>query len=275
MCSSCRYIDGNVHPDLRQIVSSDGRTIPVEKVRRDVAGDLPLLPQLGKRKVYVIEATYLNEHGQNALLKSLEEPPAFARFILTVERPDSLLPTILSRAQLIALEPCSDDDLLRIFEREQIHGDEAYIRFLAAYAGGTPGRALQLATSSWFSALRAEAAEWYFKAPKERISELLTEGYAFLESNKEHFTDVIAVFQSLLRDEWTLYAGLPEEQVVNKDLLSDLTMLLPGTTADTLEKKASALAEAVSGAEANASFEGMASLLMLRLKGTVGASHTI
>ena len=86
---------------------------------------------------------------------------------------------------------------------------------------------------------------------------------------------MIAVFQSLLRDEWTLYAGLPEEQVVNKDLLSDLTMLLPGTTADTLEKKASALAEAVSGAEANASFEGMASLLMLRLKGTVGASHTI
>ena len=112
--SSCRYIDGNVHPDLRQIVSSSmAARFPSKRFGVTWRATCRFCLSLGKRKVYVIEATYLNEHGQNALLKSLEEPPAFARFILTVERP------ILYRRRFFpssayAPVPCSDDDLLRI-----------------------------------------------------------------------------------------------------------------------------------------------------------------
>ena len=81
----------------------------MEDVRKEVMADVLMAPQLGSRKVYQMDADKLNEQGQNALLKTLEEPPAGVFFILTVSSTEQLLPTLLSRSALISLAAPSGD----------------------------------------------------------------------------------------------------------------------------------------------------------------------
>ncbi len=98
-CPSCRYMAGGVHPDYRELeLQEKEKVIPVDAVRQRIGADLYHQPQLGMRKVYLVDADALNEQGQNALLKSLEEPPPYAIFLLTALSARHLLPTIVSRA---------------------------------------------------------------------------------------------------------------------------------------------------------------------------------
>ena len=81
VCTSCRHFGNGVHPDFKTL-TLDGKekNIKVERVRQSVCADLNMRPQFGNRKVYLIAADFLNEQGQNALLKSLEEPPDYCFF---------------------------------------------------------------------------------------------------------------------------------------------------------------------------------------------------
>ncbi len=104
VCPACRKTAQHVHPDL-SIVDEGENEIKVDAARR-IKAENTLAPNEGGRRVTVIRhAQNLNPAAQNALLKELEEPPAFACFILTAERPDALLQTVRSRCVHFALEP--------------------------------------------------------------------------------------------------------------------------------------------------------------------------
>lgn len=103
-CPSCVYLEAGTHADLVQLPQDpDVKRIPVEEVRSKVMGDSYMAPQLGARKLYLIDGEKLNEQGQNALLKTLEEPPRTAYFILTVQKREALLGTLRSRAVVVTL----------------------------------------------------------------------------------------------------------------------------------------------------------------------------
>src|SRR5262249_26556721 len=102
-----------------------------------------LRPLMARRKVALVDgADALNEHGQNALLKTLEEPPGACVLVLVVGRPSLLLPTVRSRCQHVRLDPLSPDDLVRFLDPRGVPRAQAPL--LAARAGGSPGRALAL-----------------------------------------------------------------------------------------------------------------------------------
>ncbi len=106
-CASCRKAEEKVHPDLT-IIDEGSDELKIELARRLRQED-SLIPNEGGRRVTVIRhAQNLNINAQNALLKELEEPPSFAFFILTSERPDALLETVKSRCMKISLEPSED-----------------------------------------------------------------------------------------------------------------------------------------------------------------------
>ena len=103
-CLPCRKVEQGVHPDL-MIVDEGEAELKVDLARR-LKAENAIIPNDGKRRVTVIHhAQNLNPMAQNALLKELEEPPAYAFFILTAEQPDSLLQTVRSRCTKFALEP--------------------------------------------------------------------------------------------------------------------------------------------------------------------------
>lgn len=143
-CPQCVRVAGDVHPDLRVVVRDDDRRdIRTEQVR-ELCRWLSLRPLMAGRKVARVEgADCLNEHGQNALLKTLEEPPGASVIVLTATRASQLLPTVRSRCQQVRLDPLPIDVVARFLARRDVDAERAAV--LAARAEGSPGRALDLA----------------------------------------------------------------------------------------------------------------------------------
>lgn len=99
-CIHCRKVAEGIHPDI-QFWGEDGESLKVEAVRK-LRSDAYVRPNEAERKIYVIEAAEkLNASGQNALLKLLEEGPAYAVFFFLVKNPEALLPTLRSRCELL------------------------------------------------------------------------------------------------------------------------------------------------------------------------------
>ncbi|MBR2640456.1 MAG: hypothetical protein IKD39_07820 [Oscillospiraceae bacterium] len=105
-CSVCRKIENNNHPDVEIFGGGGGaRSFHIDEVR-EIKESIWLAPNESEQKVYILlDVENMTPEAQNALLKSLEEPPAHARFILTCENRRSLLDTIISRSTVYTLEP--------------------------------------------------------------------------------------------------------------------------------------------------------------------------
>ena len=144
-CSQCRRIREGIHPDVLDLSLEEGkREISVERIP-DLQHDLYLRPFEGKCRVAIIrDAEHLNTFSGNQLLKILEEPPAESMLILTTASEESVLPTLRSRCQRIALQPVpvqQIEEALR--DRYSIEPSEA--ARIAAFAQGCPGVAISAA----------------------------------------------------------------------------------------------------------------------------------
>lgn len=109
-CAICERIANDIHPDVRTLQPKGAaRIIPIEDIRSQVVAAVGLPPHEARARVFIVEeATALLGPAANALLKTLEEPPAATHFILGTTAPDKLLPTIRSRCQkvgFVALPP--------------------------------------------------------------------------------------------------------------------------------------------------------------------------
>ena len=107
-CKSCRQAASKNHPDIIHIVHEKPNSIGVEEIRQQVVNDIQIKPYNGKYKIYIIsEAEKMTAQAQNALLKTIEEPPAYGIIILLTDNASSLLPTILSRCVVLSMKACS------------------------------------------------------------------------------------------------------------------------------------------------------------------------
>lgn len=155
VCDSCRRFDNGTHPELMTVAPA-GEQIQIWQLwtregrpARGILSDtLNYSPLLGKRRVYLIEqAETLNESAANSLLKVLEEPPPYAVFILLAPHPARVLPTIVSRSQMIRLNAVPVAELASYLQTvHNIEPDRAGM--LASYAEGRVGQAVQMATTA-------------------------------------------------------------------------------------------------------------------------------
>src|SRR5262245_24165700 len=141
-CPSCTRIARGVHADVLVVEPGDSGTIKVDQVR-DAIDRAAYRPFEGRRRVVIVEeADALVPEAQNALLKTLEEPPPASVFVLVTTRPDVLLPTVQSRCQRLRFGPLSAADVAAVLVRD--HGfAEADARAAAAASDGSVGRALE------------------------------------------------------------------------------------------------------------------------------------
>jgi DNA polymerase-3 subunit delta' len=143
VCPQCTRLAAGTHPDVRVVTrDEDRRDVRIEQVR-DLTRWLALQPLMAGRKIGIIDDAHcLNEHAQNALLKTLEEPPGSAVLVLIATYPSLLLPTVRSRCQLVRLDPLPADAVAKVLEAHGIPAERA--RLLAPLAEGSPGQALLL-----------------------------------------------------------------------------------------------------------------------------------
>ena len=111
-CHSCKQALSGNQPDIIYLHHEKPATISVEDIRTQVNNDIAIKPYASPYKIYIInEAEKMTQQAQNALLKTIEEPPAYAVILLLTTNSDSFLPTILSRCIILNLKSVPDDDI--------------------------------------------------------------------------------------------------------------------------------------------------------------------
>lgn len=270
-CSSCHHFGNGVHPDYIDVsCEPKEKLIKVETVRKKVCADIAMHPQFGDRKVYQIDADALNEQGQNALLKSLEEPPAYVFYLLTVSNQERLLRTVRSRITPIVMQRLSVSEIRDVLRGYQVE-DEALTTFYARFSGGLAGAAINLATNEWFTALRQETIALYQSLASATRAQLLTTGYQFFDQNKEQTDLILEILGSLIRDQLVLLTDRNNHHLTNEDqrqMFSRQPIMSKDNAAarHNLNQAYQALLLAQRGLVANASFEGLACQLLLAIR---------
>ena len=205
VCPPCSKIARGIHPDVIVVEPGDTGTIKIDQVRGviDRAGYRPFE---GRRRVVIIDqADALVPQAQNALLKTLEEPPSASAFLLVTSRPDALLPTVVSRCPRLRFRPLDADDVASVLIRRG--RGEAEARATAAAADGSIGHALATSGEDLVEArqvavkvlLQAAAVE----DPRRRLDstkDLLARTGAGGAADREQLGVNLRVMASLLRD---------------------------------------------------------------------------
>ena len=205
-CPNCHYMQAGTHPDYKELLLPQGeKNIKVADVRSKILSDVGIMSQIAERKVYLIDADGLAEEGQNALLKTLEEPPKHVVFILTVSDESKLLPTILSRTVSIRLLPNKEEEVKEAILRRNPDTLPEEAQLFARFSNGVIGYALNLCESNWLINDWEEVRDLILRMPEISRTELLTEVYSFFDEEKDHFWDILSLM-SMVYDEMAICA---------------------------------------------------------------------
>ena len=153
-CPACIMMDHLDHPDVIRVSHEKPNVIRVDEVRGQLVNTVDVMPYKGPYKIYIIdEAEKMNPAAQNALLKSIEEPPPYAVIMLLTSSRGAFLPTILSRCILLSMKPLPDAQV-RDYLTERCGAAHDLAEFVAGFAMGNIGRAREAASSEDFIRLR-------------------------------------------------------------------------------------------------------------------------
>lgn len=222
ICQSCRQFESGNHPDIFRVVS-DKKTIGVDIIR-DMESDIKVKPFQGNRKIYIIDkADTMTPQAQNALLKTLEEPPGYAVILLLADNISSLLPTVLSRCQRIKIPRLSPLHIASIIEnRLGIPREQALV--FAKLSEGLPGKALELAGSQEYQQLREDVLRLIEKLANANVLEAM-EYVRFFEERKDRLDDVLDLLELWLRDILVYSENGDSGLLINMDKISLLKSL--------------------------------------------------
>lgn len=215
------------HPDVGMVVAPK-RVLRVEQMRY-IEREANYRPYEGKARVFLIDdADKLNESSANALLKVLEEPPHTSHIVLLTSRPGMLLPTILSRCQMIRFAPISAEEIETHLVKHKIAG-AAEARLRARVARGSLSRALAQDFTE-FDAQRLAMMRVLeaLTMDKDRIRLLRSAEELNEAKYKDEYEARLDVLETLIRDAWMLALGSAESGIVNHDLLPQLRKLSTG-----------------------------------------------
>ncbi|MBR6719472.1 MAG: hypothetical protein IKL74_01015 [Clostridia bacterium] len=218
VCPSCiKHKTGN-HPDFREVYPEKDKKIIGVNVIREAFEDLYIKPLLSDKKIiFVPEADLLEAPGQNAMLKSFEEPPPYGVIILAVKNLSTLLATIKSRAVIYELKSVSQGKIEEILkEKYPEKADE--IPFIASFSGGIIGKAISLCESEEFAALRKDAINLMLSFPKSRYASIKLSDFFKEREDKENILLDIAL--SFFRDLSAAKEGLTD--LINSDFSAEI-----------------------------------------------------
>lgn len=155
VCDSCVKCDAGSNLDIIMVTHEKASTITVGEIRQQVVSDVDIRPY-GKYKIYIIDdAERMNVQAQNAILKTIEEPPAYVVVILLVNHRSALLPTILSRCVLLQTKPVAKE-AVRTFIEKNYTVSEDMAEYVAGCCMGNIGKACQILGSEEYMKMRKD-----------------------------------------------------------------------------------------------------------------------
>lgn len=264
-CQSCKQAMNQNQPDIVCVTHEKPGSIGVDDVREQINNDIIVKPYSSKYKIYIVpQADLMTEQAQNALLKTIEEPPAYAVVILLTENADTLLSTIRSRCVMLKLKNIKDD-LIRKYLMEQMQIPDYQAEVCAAFAQGNMGRAIMLATSDHFNEIKEEAIQLLKYINEMEIHEIVA-AIKKINEYKLEVSDYFDIISIWYRDVLIYKATKNVDRVVFSDQLKFIKEQAKRSSYEGIEKILDALETAKTRLKANVNFDLVMELLLLTIK---------
>lgn len=262
LCRNCKQIEAMTHPDLNVIqAENEGGILKVDQVR-EVQRVLNLKPYQSKYRVALFLRFHeANDNASNALLKTLEEAPAHAVLILTADNPEQLLPTVVSRCEILRLRPLPFETISADLTGRGVDEDQA--RLLAHISGGRPGYARRLSEDASLLEKREERLnDLQTLLPAPRVEKF---SYAEkLAKDKDAMRQTILVWLSYWRDVLLRAAGA-ETALVNIDRNMEIEFLAGRLDISVARRVAGGLESALEKMDRNVNSRLLMEVLLLDL----------
>ncbi|MCI9073821.1 MAG: DNA polymerase III subunit [Lachnospiraceae bacterium] len=264
-CRSCRQALSGNQPDIIYVSHEKPNTISVDDIRAQVNNDVAIKPYSSRHKVYIVnEAEKMTPQAQNAILKTLEEPPEYAVLLLLVSNVSTLLPTILSRCVLLNMKPVRDA-LVKKYLMEQLQIPDYKADVCVAFARGNVGKAKALASSEEFENVKSEALALLKYLQDMEIPEIVTAvkkaGEYKLEVND--YLDILAIWY---RDVLLFKATADVNHLVFRDEIQTIRKVAGRSSYEGIENVIRSLDKAKRRLDANVNFDLVMELLFLEMK---------
>lgn len=265
ICDSCKKANSKNHPDIIYVEHEKSGSISVEEIRSQAVDDVAIRPYSGRYKIYVIsDADKMTPQAQNALLKTIEEPPAYAVFLLLTVNADALLPTIQSRCVRLDVRPISDAQVKRYLV-ENMHVPDYEADLGTAFAQGNIGRAKQAADASYFDDMARKAIHILKYASSMEIHEWV-EALANMAKEPDMIYDYLNIFQMWFRDVLMFKATREVDYLVFKREINAIKQQASQHSYEGIENIIRAADKAKTRLQANVNFDLAMELLFLTIR---------
>ena len=264
VCTSCKQAESHNHPDIKYI-THDKTSISVNDIREQLNNDISIKPYSSEYKIYIIpDANKMTEQAQNALLKTIEEPPVYAIIILLTENCDSLLQTIRSRCVTLTMNPIEKDKICTYLENKfQLEPEQAQIA--ANYCQGNIGKAIRFASSSDFIEMKNQVLKLLKNLDSMDIASIIDTIKEF-STHKNDINDYLDLMLLWYRDVLMFKVTKDANLLLYSDEYSAISEQATKRDYENIENIIAAIDKAKVRLKANVNFDVTIELMILAMK---------
>lgn len=264
-CHSCKQALTGNQPDIITVTHEKPNSISVDEIRVQVNEDIQVKPYSSKYKIYIIpEADLMTAQAQNAILKTIEEPPAYAIIILLTENAQKLLSTISSRCVTIKFRNIKDN-LVKKYLMECLQVPDYKADVCTAFAQGNIGKAVLLANSEYFNEIKDSAIQLLRNIDNMNAAEM-AEAVKRCSDFRIDINDYLDVLTIWYRDVLLYKATKNIDRVIFSEQMSQIKARALKSSYEGIEVVLEAIEKAKERLRANVNFDLVMELLLLTIK---------
>lgn len=264
-CQSCKQALSLNQPDIIRVIHEKPNTISVEDIRTQINGDIMIRPYSSPYKIYIVdEAEKLSVQAQNALLKTIEEPPVYAVLLLLTTNAGMLLQTIRSRCVILELKPVSSP-MVKNYLMEQLEVPEYHADICTAFAQGNVGKAKRLALSDSFSEMLEHALHLVKYIHDMEVVDMISD-LKRINTYKMEINDYLDLLTVWYRDVLMFKATRDADSLIFSHELISIREKAQKSSYEGLECIIKSLEKAKIRLNANVNFDMALELLLLTMK---------
>lgn len=263
-CHACKQAESGSMPDIIYVKHEKPRTISVDDIRQQVNQTIGIKPYDRPYKIYIVdEAEKMNEAAQNALLKTIEEPPEYAVIILLSTSSETFLPTIISRCVTMPFRAVSDDKVKSFLIQRGVNANKAELA--TAFAQGAVGKAILLAESEDFEEIR-DSAILLLRRMEDIDAYEMAQSVRQINEFHMELTDYLDMLKVWYRDVLCFKATQDANDIIFKDEIMEIKRQSSKMSYSGLEDVINALDTAKVRLKANVNYDLTMELLLETIK---------
>lgn len=267
-CRSCKQAMNQNHPDILYVQHEKPNVISVDNIRQQINGDIAIKPYSGVHKIYIVdEAEKMNVQAQNALLKTLEEPPEYAVILLLATRVEAMLQTILSRCVVLNTRPVHED-MIKEYLMRRVQVPDYRAAICASFARGNVGRAAELASNEQFDHMKSSVIGTMKNISDMEINKIAAETKKMVEEkfDADDYLDLCFIWYRdvLLYKACGVYGD--SRHIIFKEDMAEIADAARRYSYDGIERIIHSIDKARSRLKANVNFELTMELMLLDMK---------